>query len=355
MPGWVVSSEALHRSSHLHPHCNSFAEVEAPALLVWESITNLKQDVTKCCNFSPHISLAATVRKLLYTFAQGVELENMHGRPVSQSEEVWGQNRDSGDVSQIVSVCIKAAFKLDTCIDTFSVGGSGKNCSSCSGGSSSNVITSTSAADMVEGCFSRGVDIASSESHLDHTSQRNTAGCTSVCSATSTTSRPVHYGNKGQADNSKELAQTQFNRQQLQTILLCTVVQVCLWARRCKLMDHVLSDFSYPVWFHYLMQSHPVSNPHLKGVVMSLLIDSSKATATSHYECSVAWERYAVSNLKGRLLPGCCNLACANLTGVSEASLKTLLCSGCRRARYCSVECQKSAWLHGGHRDVCAR
>lgn len=58
--------------------------------------------------------------------------------------------------------------------------------------------------------------------------------------------------------------------------------------------------------------------------------------------------------LHGRVLPGCCNYACSNLSGFSEAGVKTLLCSGCRRSRYCSVKCQKEdfdAW----HGSVCGR
>lgn len=66
-----------------------------------------------------------------------------------------------------------------------------------------------------------------------------------------------------------------------------------------------------------------------------------------------AWERFTVEHFEGRLLPGCCNLGCTNLAGISESTLKTLLCSGCRRARYCTVGCQRAAWLEGGHCSVC--
>lgn len=65
------------------------------------------------------------------------------------------------------------------------------------------------------------------------------------------------------------------------------------------------------------------------------------------------WDRHAQQHFHGRLLPGCCNLHCKQLEGVSEAALPTLLCSGCRRARYCCQECQKEAWLKCGHSLVC--
>lgn len=44
--------------------------------------------------------------------------------------------------------------------------------------------------------------------------------------------------------------------------------------------------------------------------------------------------------------------SCTNLDGVSEAALKTQLCSKCRRAKYHSMECLKAAWLDGGHKTV---
>lgn len=54
----------------------------------------------------------------------------------------------------------------------------------------------------------------------------------------------------------------------------------------------------------------------------------------------------------GELLCFCSFLGCGNLEGVSEATLPTTLCSGCRRKRYCSVKCQHADWL-SGHARVC--
>lgn len=65
------------------------------------------------------------------------------------------------------------------------------------------------------------------------------------------------------------------------------------------------------------------------------------------------WELFAMRHLDGPPLPGCCNCECTNLDGFSEAALPTRLCSGCRRARYCSDECQRAAWVLGEHRFVC--
>jgi len=45
---------------------------------------------------------------------------------------------------------------------------------------------------------------------------------------------------------------------------------------------------------------------------------------------------------------------CGNLSGASEAGLRTQVCSGCNVARYCSTACQKAAW-RAGHRGACQR
>lgn len=74
--------------------------------------------------------------------------------------------------------------------------------------------------------------------------------------------------------------------------------------------------------------------------------------AAFRQECTV-WDEYALTHFHGRLLPGCSYLGCTNTSGTSEASLDMLLCSGCRRMRYCSVGCQQAAWVRGGHSCVC--
>lgn len=92
----------------------------------------------------------------------------------------------------------------------------------------------------------------------------------------------------------------------------------------------------------------------MEEVAMELLFQPPMFFGEHKTEMAAIWERYAVAHFDGRLLPGCCNMDCTNLGGVSEAALKTQLCSGCRKARYCSAGCQRAAWVKGGHRDVCA-
>lgn len=72
-------------------------------------------------------------------------------------------------------------------------------------------------------------------------------------------------------------------------------------------------------------------------------------------EVAAIWDEYALGHFSGRLLTGCSYLHCTNMSGASESALKTLLCGGCRRMRYCSVSCQRGAWVLGGHSRVCGR
>lgn len=65
------------------------------------------------------------------------------------------------------------------------------------------------------------------------------------------------------------------------------------------------------------------------------------------------WQTYTLQ-FNGRMLPGCSNMLCQNLTGFHELHLNSKLCSGCRRVRYCCNKCQKEAWILGKHNAVCA-
>lgn len=64
------------------------------------------------------------------------------------------------------------------------------------------------------------------------------------------------------------------------------------------------------------------------------------------------WEQYSREQLRRPLFPGCCNPACSNLTGATEATLPTRLCA-CKLARYCSRECKDEGWLTGRHIFEC--
>jgi hypothetical protein len=53
----------------------------------------------------------------------------------------------------------------------------------------------------------------------------------------------------------------------------------------------------------------------------------------------------------GPALAGCASISCANMAGLSERSVRTYVCGGCMRERYCSRACQRSA--HALHKQQC--
>lgn len=100
---------------------------------------------------------------------------------------------------------------------------------------------------------------------------------------------------------------------------------------------------------------------HLADVTQGSLLDPDAAqrklpsAAKQQLRVAKLWDGFARASFHGRLLPGCSHLRCTSLAGVSEAALHTQLCSGCRRVRYCSRECQRAAWVGGGHGLVCGK
>lgn len=148
---------------------------------------------------------------------------------------------------------------------------------------------------------------------------------------------------------------TQHHRHKLQTVLLVTLVQVthmcvsedaggegiCLLTRK-KMVKSELRGLGE-------------LGRGLSSILAALLQGDLPAWSRPWARVGLVWEQYALKHFNGRLLPGCCHLGCTNLDGVSEAALKTLLCSGCRRARYCSTECQRAAWIEGGHSILCGK
>lgn len=107
-------------------------------------------------------------------------------------------------------------------------------------------------------------------------------------------------------------------------------------------------------WFRqesFKAASPTVMNPMLKACGFDHI--SARRQGRSTPGSHARWERFANLHLDGIPLPGCSNWSCTNLAGFSEAALSTLLCSGCRRVRYCSIECQSAAWVQGEHKSVC--
>lgn len=148
---------------------------------------------------------------------------------------------------------------------------------------------------------------------------------------------------------------------QLQAIQIVTLVQLCEWVGRV-MVKHPEAALTVAGNNGPTQQGAPGTNTasearfgsnDLTRLACALLAWSPRATSEAELAANAACERFAVAKCNGRLVPGCCNLGCTNLEGFSEVALPTRLCSGCRQARYCSVECQKEAWKEGGHSTVC--
>lgn len=141
---------------------------------------------------------------------------------------------------------------------------------------------------------------------------------------------------------------------QLQVVLLSTLIQSCGWLTECK--GKVWTEHEHDEWLiQMLNRISPLKNLEIQAVAMTLMSESSHSDPEGESGSRVIWERNAIAQFHGRLLPGCCYLGCINLSGVSESKLATQICSGCKQARYCSVVCQRRAWKDGGHSLVCDR
>lgn len=110
-----------------------------------------------------------------------------------------------------------------------------------------------------------------------------------------------------------------------------------------------------PSWVTDLL---PHAEPYLALLIQTILTPPKER----QYDCqrmgvglinASIWQKYVMRSFQGRLLAGCCHLGCKNMGGCSEGTLPTLLCGGCRRARYCSTECQQEAWIKGMHKYAC--
>lgn len=143
---------------------------------------------------------------------------------------------------------------------------------------------------------------------------------------------------------------------QLQAIQVCSLIDLCHYMANSKAGAGCVAPVveGVPAWLANVVCTLRASvSTDLAVVSDSLLSMAAMMHLGAQQNMHVVLGRYAVTQFHGRLVPGCCYLGCTNLDGVSEATLGTQLCSGCRRARYCSLKCQKAAWREGGHSFVC--
>lgn len=141
---------------------------------------------------------------------------------------------------------------------------------------------------------------------------------------------------------------------QLSAALAVALVRLSNW--RLRIGGSGASAKGCPPWIDELSEKHAHMGALARQLTLPFFSQPGQKGSERAFDKleSRAWEEYAVKHFDGRLLPGCANLGCTSLAGVSEAAMPTLLCSGCRRVRYCCSECQRVGWVAGGHGKICA-
>lgn len=203
--------------------------------------------------------------------------------------------------------------------------------------------------DQKTGGWLRGI-LEQSNNNLGHVSHMVMCLLEVVNALDQSTESCSSSGSDGSSNSSSDRRRSAQNLlpHQLQAVALVTVMQLGVLGVQC--VPRYVAD-----WLRLVRVGlDDLVNPSLKATMLPMLsLTFMSHTSSLSRVCSI-WEQYAVTHFCGRLVPGCCYLGCTNFLGVSEAALKTYLCSGCRRARYCSLDCQRAAWLGGGHSLVCS-
>lgn len=365
--GWTAAVEALYRGDH---HAISDGGALQVTLIFMEAVTAFVSS-SSIDVLQGYISLAGTVRKMVGCHLQ--QQTPSTTRPEMQrTQTVSEQVAQSLRLQETGKRARKSAPQLMRCLmQAVELLNSLPPDGSCSGGGhgrqSSNrdpSVTKGNEGSITQAGSSngnwRGQHGKQPLSGKDKTTQADNRDGDNwgkqPCQgkASSSNQDKKHESGRGSCNATDESALRWLLLQRLQAMTLITFVQVCLWRLECECLEATLEERSkIPEWFStVLRQCQQIHDSKLRIVVHSILIGGTYPEPRPGSEVYVMFERYATSLVYGRLLPGCCHLGCINLEGVSEAALKTQLCSGCRKARYCSVKCQKAAWL-GGHSTAC--
>ncbi|MEW5305313.1 MAG: hypothetical protein WDW36_007862 [Sanguina aurantia] len=297
MPGWAAVTELLQRGEHPADH---FLEASNAALSAYKCL-NLTYGTRDPAMLREKISLAATVRKLVWPF-----MRHHQRQPVPDAQ----RNRSlAAEVAPLLDALVKGVMALQYAVQD-------------------------------------GIEYIST----------GTGGIGDAASSSGWRMGQV-AASPGQHGAGQDLALPRHLLHQLQAVALVTLVQASVWRMRTEGLVGNALRVATPDWLtNVLTVVERLPNEGLKQVAMSMLRESLfRPPQQTPLDVGVRWERYAVVHFHGRLLPGCCNLDCSNLSGLSEAALGTLLCGGCKRARYCSVACQRAGWRVGGHSTVCGK
>lgn len=318
MPGWAVTTEVLYRGRH---PASTYDASRHIALTSAQSVLLLSQSDAQHPSFTAHASLAATAGKVFRACVQrevhclAAESQGVGSTGQPRAREWQNQHCDDpAEVWMIAQAQLEAVVGLDK-RDQFR-------------GTSSDCSTSDASTGAInESGRAQGSGVSGTE-----------AGRCSSCNTLSV---------------DHDLARQRTTHHHLQVTSLVSLAQVCGWIAESKVMREWCGRNGNSWLGTMLRGCERLVDPDLRSVASALLESASSSLPQVRSEVAMRLELYAVTHLDGRLLPGCCHAGCTNLDGVTEAAMKTLLCAGCKKARYCSVECQRVAWSQGGHSRVC--
>lgn len=357
-------AEAMNRGDH----CPTDAtQVNSAVGMAGESLILLSKSMHPA-SLSPfgRISLAAAMLKILRPY---VQLETAHARDVRHT--MWqanNPNRGSWYESQVAGVMqmqtgylmlilVEATQSLDALL-------AGIQALDLEGEMSSRRIDSSHSSGVdcgvsgiSSGSCSGGVGSGTSQvpSNQDSNLSSNILQCErpDICHTSPSGKDKARNGqglHQGSVTSRPRLTPSVVHH--LLAITGFTLVQIYLWRRS---WTGVRDSFWLEGWIDKVPAAcSTLINMDIKNMLMRMINESSAPSnlnPQSHVDA--VWGEYVQSHFHGRWSPGCCYLDCTNLSGASEAALETKLCGGCRRARYCSVACQKAAWSKGGHSMVC--
>lgn len=333
MPGSWALLEVASRAHQRRDACAFFVSAAY-------TIASLRLDVSFP---SPHLlpfqtSLASTFLKLLsnHHLASGPSSTTPDA---AQHVQTQGMDLHNG-LSMQTSFSEALVFVLSKCVDTSLKGESTANAGGLKHVASLPGGTNSAAAVRIQ-------------HHQDRctSSQRQSKDSSSCIDGVGLTTNTDNCGS-----SNFEVRVLSHRLHQLSSIIMIGLIRISNWLLRHDAAQRSTkgSSAQHPEWLLIVGNSQP----ELRSVATSLLLQQSDCESwlsEQAFACleGCVWGAYAREYLHGPLLPGCCYLGCSNLTGVSEAALPTLLCSGCRRVRYCSVACQRAAWVGGGHSTLC--
>lgn len=391
MPGWASATEAVHRGRY---HASSEKEVSSTGIVAARVLSVLVD--LGSLSVSAHLSLAATVRKLMWPYIQGETHMQAQERQKLWAEQpgqqvLWIRRHlkvlTDFQLPVLMTAMIAAVSHLSSLHAAVghAIGGSSTDMSRGSGNTASYIDgadidmgnglapldkSSSSASNIISSGTSGRLGKTLESGHLvglnfDQRADVEVGAVQTSAKANANNERQAEGegGSRyvGRGKGVLDARSGPFLLHRLQAGTVFTLMQLCLFMMECqKGGEEYRKMCSQCAWWLEPLQQVCKQLPYrgLMDIVSAVLADISHSVTSLQPALDARWDMwagYAATHFHGRLFPGCCHLGCPNLDGISEAGLDTQLCSGCRMARYCCMRCQKAAWLEGGHNAVCGK